>query len=455
MGMKNHESTEDLKFLALQAIGMGILITDRQGQVVYCNHSFQETFGIALHPGQNAMALFPESLIAQVLETGETVVKIVKDQKGQDVILEEKPLLVAGTIKGALSLVVSNMRGLQALQHKVNLLQEEIKYYQGRLKAKNLPERFFQPFLSNNPKMQKVVAVADRLAATDVNILITGETGTGKELLTAAIHYKSKRANQPFIKINCAAIPASLLESELFGYEKGAFTNALATGKPGKFELANGGTIFLDEIGDMPMEMQAKILRVLQEREFERIGGSKPVKVDVRVIAATNKDLKKMVEEGTFREDLYFRLNVVELHLPPLRERKEDLPYLMRMILTKLCQRYELPYPDIDPPAFNAMLHYHWPGNVRELENVLERALNLCIQNRITLECLPDIFHQNQGQAVSEGDKGLLNTMVESLERQLIMEALAEAKGSKALAARKLGISRSGFYKKLHRYGLA
>lgn len=455
MGMKNNESAEDLKFLALQAIGMGILITDRQGQVVYCNHSFQETFGIGLHPGQNAMTLLPESLIAQVLKTGETVVKIVKDQKGQDVILEEKPLLVAGTIKGALSLVVSNMRGLQALQHKVNLLQEEIKYYQGRLKEKNLPERFFQPFLSNNPKMQKVVAVADRLAATDVNILITGETGTGKELLTAAIHYKSKRANQPFIKINCAAIPASLLESELFGYEKGAFTNALATGKPGKFELANGGTIFLDEIGDMPMEMQAKILRVLQEREFERIGGSKPVKVDVRVIAATNKDLKKMVEEGTFREDLYFRLNVVELHLPPLRERKEDLPYLMRIILTKLCQRYELPYPDIDPSAFNAMLHYHWPGNVRELENVLERALNLCIQNRITLECLPDIFHQNQGQAVSEGDKGLLNTMVESLERQLIMEALAEAKGSKALAARKLGISRSGFYKKLHRYGLA
>ncbi|NLC76712.1 MAG: sigma 54-interacting transcriptional regulator [Clostridia bacterium] len=444
----------DLRLLALQSLGMGLLITDEKGRVVYWNRTFQDTFGLELQKGSEVNRSFRESLILQVLKTGETIVKLLPDKKGQEVVLEEKPLLVAGEIKGGLSLVISQMRGLQALQHKVTLLQEEIKHYQGRLAEKNLPDRLFQPFLSNNPSMQKVIDMANRLAATDVNILITGETGTGKELLTSAIHYKSKRANQPFIKVNCAAIPANLLESELFGYEKGAFTNALAGGKPGKFELANGGTIFLDEIGDMPLEMQAKILRVLQEREFERIGGTKPVKIDVRVIAATNKDLKSMVAAQAFREDLYFRLNVVELHLVPLRERREDLPFLVRTILTKLCHRYELPYPEIEPAAFQALLRYHWPGNVRELENVLERALNLCFDNRITLDNLPEGLVQTQCIQVPAEDRGLLITLVESLERQLIADALEEAGGSKAAAAKKLGISRTGLYKKMERYGL-
>lgn len=450
----DRELGEDLRLLALQALGMGILITDEKGKVVYWNRTYQDTFGLELRAGMEINQAFRDSLISQVLKTGETIVKPVFDQKGLEVVLEEKPLLVNGDIKGGLSLVISQMRGLTALQHKVSLLQEEIKHYQGRLAEKNLPDRFFQPFLSNNARMQKVIDMANRLAATDVNILITGETGTGKELLTSAIHYKSKRANQPFIKVNCAAIPANLLESELFGYEKGAFTNALASGKPGKFELANGGTIFLDEVGDMPLEMQAKILRVLQEREFERIGGSKPVKVDVRVIAATNKDLQSMVAAQTFREDLYFRLNVVELHLLPLRERREDLPFLIRNILTKLCQRYELAYPEIDPKAYQLLLRYHWPGNVRELENVLERALNLCTGSKITVDNLPENLFQNLRADVIPEDKGLLNTLVESLERQLIMDALEEAGGSKATAAKKLGISRTGLYKKLERYGL-
>ncbi|NLL19154.1 MAG: sigma 54-interacting transcriptional regulator [Clostridia bacterium] len=450
----DRELAEDLRLLALQALGMGILITDEKGRVVYWNPTFRDTFELELRQGQEVNKAFRDSLILQVLKTGETIVKPVRDRQGKEVVLEEKPLLADGEIKGALSLVISQMRGLEALQHKVNLLQEEIKHYQGRLAEKNLPDRFFQPFLSNNARMQKVIAMANRLAATDVNILITGETGTGKELLTSAIHYKSKRANQPFIKVNCAAIPANLLESELFGYEKGAFTNALAGGKPGKFELANGGTIFLDEIGDMPLEMQAKILRVLQEREFERIGGTKPVKVDVRVIAATNKDLKSMVAAQTFREDLYFRLNVVELQLLPLRERREDLPFLVKTILTKLCQRYELPYPEIDPKAFQLLLRYQWPGNVRELENVLERALNLCTGNKITMENLPDSLFQKTGTEPVNQEKGLLNTLVEGLERQLIMDALEEARGNKMEAAKKLGISRTGLYKKLERYGL-
>jgi transcriptional regulator with PAS, ATPase and Fis domain len=450
----DRELAEDLRLLALQALGMGILITDEKGRVVYWNPIFRDTFDLELRQGQEVNQAFRDSLIQQVLKTGETIVKLVQDRNGMEVVLEEKPLLVEGKIKGALSLVLSQMRGLKALQHKVNLLQEEIKHYQGRLAEKNMPDRLFQPFLSNNAGMQKVIAMANRLAATDVNILITGETGTGKELLTSAIHYKSKRASQPFIKVNCAAIPANLLESELFGYEKGAFTNALAAGKPGKFELANGGTLFLDEIGDMPLEMQAKILRVLQEREFERIGGTKPVKVDVRVIAATNKDLKSMVAAQTFREDLYFRLNVVELHLLPLRERREDLPFLVKTILTKLCQRYELPYPEIDPKAFQLLLRYQWPGNVRELENVLERALNLCTGNRIIMENLPDSLFQKIGTEPVNEDKGLLNTLVEGLERQLIMDALEEARGNKVEAAKKLGISRTGLYKKLERYGL-
>lgn len=431
---------------------MGVLIADKEAKIIYANQNFEDMFGLNAVVGREISHLLPTSLIPQILKTGENTIKNIQDICGRQVILEERPLLLDGEIVGGMSLFISQMQGLRAFQHRVSLLEEEIKYYKGRLAQKNVPDRYFQPFLSNNKEMQKVIAMANRVAGADVSILITGETGTGKGMLTTAIHHKSKRANQPLIKVNCAAIPASLLESELFGYEKGAFTSALASGKLGKFELANGGTIFLDEIGDMTLEMQAKILRVLQEREFEKVGGTQPIRIDVRIIAATNRNLKEMVTAKTFREDLYYRLNVVELHLPPLRERREDIRYLMRNILVKLCQRYDMSIPEISPAVFRALLKYSWPGNIRELENILERAINLCVNSKITLEHLPEHLVYGQKESCLEDAENYLEKMVGELEKQLIVEIMGETGGNKVETAKKLGISRTCLYNKLKRY---
>lgn len=431
---------------------MGVLIVNKEAKIIYANQNVKDMFGVDEVVSREIIGLLPTSLISQVLKTGETTIKTIQDICGQDMILEERPLLMDGKIIGGLSLFISQMQGLRAFQHRVSLLEEEIKHYQGRLAQKNIPDRHFQSFLSNNEEMQKVIAMANRVASADVSILITGETGTGKGMLTTAIHHKSKRANQPLIKVNSAAIPANLLESELFGYEKGAFTSALASGKPGKFELADRGTIFLDEIGDMTLEMQAKILRVLQEREFERVGGTRPIRVDVRIIAATNRNLEEMVAAKTFREDLYYRLNVVELHLPPLRERREDLRFLMHNILTKLCQRYDVPMPKISPAVFQSILRYQWPGNIRELENVLERAINLCVDSKITLEHLPEHLVCGQGECEQEKEGSYLGNLVEGLERQLIAEAMETTGGNKVEAAKRLGISRTCLYNKLEKY---
>ncbi|GAW91108.1 sigma-54 interaction domain-containing protein [Calderihabitans maritimus] len=446
---------ENLVFLAAESLPIGILVVDEVGKIIYLNKAFQNLAGIPNEAvKKNINDVMEETLMSQVLKTGEIVTKIIFTANGQEAVLEERPLFHNGKLVGGISLLISQeVRSIQMLKHKLSLLEQEIEHYQERLAVRNIPDKHFQPFISNNPKMQEVVKLAERVAASDVNILITGETGTGKDLLSTAIHHKSKRANRPFIKINCAAIPANLLESELFGYEGGAFTSARSTGKPGKFELAHKGTIFLDEIGDMPLEMQAKILRVIQEREFERVGGTKPIKVDVRIIAATNRDLKDMVDKKLFREDLYFRLNVVELHLPPLRERREDIPYLIRTILAKLCHRYEIPAPEIDPAAFQMLMNYDWPGNVRELENVLERAINLAPSRYIGPEHLPPALRD--GMPVGEMDpKGLLGMMVDNFEKQKIIDALKATGGNKVRAAKMLGISRTGLYKKLRKYGL-
>src|SRR5437879_9455391 len=236
-----------------------------------------------------------------------------------------------------------------------------------------LGKRYAHPnVVARSPKMQEVLATLERVAPTNATVLLGGESGVGKDLIARAIHEKSRRVNGPFLKINSTAIPENLLESELFGFEKGAFTGAVAS-KPGKFELANKGTIFLDEIGDVPPATQVKLLRVLQEREFERLGGTKTVKVDVRLIAATNRDLRAALEEGTFREDLYYRLNVVPIDIPPLREHKEDIPDLANLFLSRLAQQSRKKLEGIKPEALRKLMDFHWPGNVRELENIVER----------------------------------------------------------------------------------
>jgi len=309
--------------------------------------------------------------------------------------------------------------------------------------------------IGRSPQMAAVRRRVQEVAGSAVDVLIRGETGTGNELISDAIHYASPRARNACVRLNCAALSENLLESELFGYDDGAFTGARRGGKPGKFELANGGSIFLDEIGDMTLAMQAKLLRVLQEREIERVGATKPVKVDVRVIAATNRDLETMIERGEFRQDLYYRLNIISLQIPPLRERKEDIPLLASTILKKLNNQTPHWVEGVSPEAMEILMEYSWPGNVRELENILERAVNLMDEEAfIAPEHLPPVVKkQYKNKEADDGVKQLAGIMGDT-EKQAIYRALEAAGGNKSKAAQILGIHRSGFYQKIKKYGL-
>jgi len=302
-------------------------------------------------------------------------------------------------------------------------------------------------------KMQEVFKTALKAAKSKATILLMGESGTGKELIARAIHFESDRAKGPFIAINCAAIPENLLEAELFGYEKGAFTGALVS-KPGKFELANGGTIFLDEIGDMSLALQAKLLRVIQEKVFERVGGTKPIKVDVRIIAATNKNLEEMVRQNTFREDLYYRLNVIPIFLPPLRERREDIPLLIDHFLKKFNEEYGKNL-GISEDAVRALINYSWPGNVRELENTIERLVVLTEGTEITFEDLP-FYIKRHKKSKLEFLKGIqsLPAQIEHLEKKAIEEALKACNYNQTKAAKLLGLTKRQINYKIKKYGI-
>ncbi len=338
----------------------------------------------------------------------------------------------------------------------------------GRLEAENAylrgqESQHLGELVGGAPEMRKVFAVVERVAPTDTSDAIYGESGTGKELVARAIHERSKRAQGPFIKVNCGALAESLLESELFGHEKGAFTGAIKR-KLGRFELADGGTLFLDEIGDVSPSMQAKLLRVLQERELERVGGEATIKVDVRVLSATNKDLAREVAEGRFREDLYYRLQVVPITIAPLRERKTDIPLLVDHFIARLGPRTNPRVLGIDDAALARLIAYRWPGNVRELENVIEQALVFTDGERITPESLPVALRgeptparpesgSTEGLAVPKGEMALPE-LLDDLERQLILKAYTQAKGVKTETARLLGIKTSALYYKLEKYGI-
>ena len=318
----------------------------------------------------------------------------------------------------------------------------------------------FGELVGSTEEMRRVFATVERVAPTDASVAIYGESGTGKELVARAIHARSRRGDKPFIKVNCGALVETLLESELFGHEKGSFTGAIKR-KLGRFELADSGTLFLDEVGDVSPSLQVKLLRVLQEKEFERVGGEAPVKVDVRVISATNKDLVKEVAEGRFREDLYYRLQVVPIVVPPLRDRRGDLPPLVTHFIGKLGPRTNAAVRGIDDAALGRLMAYHWPGNVRELENVIEQSLVFAEGERITPAALPMFL---KGEAVARADRageiaagGLdrsLPEILDDLERELILKAYDKAKGVKTETARLLGVKTSALYYKLEKYGI-
>ena len=316
-----------------------------------------------------------------------------------------------------------------------------------------LGQKYSHPnIVARSPKMQEVLATVERVAPTSSTVLLGGGSGVGKDLIARAIHEKSRRASGPFVKINSTAIPENLLESELFGYEKGAFTGAV-TSKPGKFELADKGTLFLDEIGDVPAATQVKLLRVLQEREFERLGGTRTVKVDVRLLAATNRDLRAALEQGTFREDLYYRLNVVPIDIAPLRERKEDIPDLANLFLARFAKDSGRQLRGISPAAMQVLLGHYWPGNVRELQNVIERACALAAGPAIEAGDIQLDVSRNRGGTA--GERFLPDGMtLDQWEDEMIREALKRAGGNKSQAARLLGLSRNALRYRLSKIGI-
>ncbi len=343
---------------------------------------------------------------------------------------------------------LSEMRMVIHKELDVRDLREE-----NRSLREALGKKYSHPnIVARSAKMQEVLATVERVAPTNSTVLLGGESGVGKDLIARAIHEKSKRVRGPFLKINSTAIPENLLESELFGYEKGAFTGAAAS-KPGKFELADKGTLFLDEIGDVPPAIQVKLLRVLQEREFERLGGTKTIKVDVRLIAATNRDLRAALEEGTFREDLYYRLNVVPIDIAPLRERKEDIPDLVNLFISRFAADSGKTIDGISPQAMQALVDYHWPGNVRELQNIVERAGALAQGN--VLEPADIHIDARPSKAAATGNGFLPEGMtLEQWEDEMVQEALRRANGNKSQAARLLGLSRNALRYRLSKIGI-
>jgi DNA-binding NtrC family response regulator len=339
-------------------------------------------------------------------------------------------------------------------------LKERQLRFENQYLRKQLDEKYgFSNIIGTGRAMKRIFELVDTIAGLNSTVLIQGETGTGKELIAKAIHFNSTRKDQKLVSINCGAIPENLLESELFGHVKGAFTGAVQT-RIGRFEQANGGTIFLDEIGNMPVSLQVKLLRVLQEREFERVGGNSTVKVDVRIIAATSSNLEQMVKDGTFREDLFYRLNVIPIDLPPLRERREDIPLLVQKFIEHFCTTHRLDLKTVSPQVMKALMSYDWPGNVRQLENLVERMVALTgnrpailppdlpaeIQNRDSLNFVPLIEIPEEGIN--------FQNVVTDMERELILQSLRKTNGNKKLAAKLLNLKRTTLIEKIKRIGL-
>jgi Nif-specific regulatory protein len=339
-----------------------------------------------------------------------------------------------------------------ALLDKIEREKEQLSEDNLRLRKELSKKYSFSNIIGNSRKMQEVFYLITQVAKSTANVLLLGESGTGKELVANAIHYNSLRAEKPLIKVNCAALPANLVEAELFGYEKGAFTGA-SRQKEGKFELANGGTIFLDEIGALALESQGKLLRVLQEREMERLGATRTIKVNVRLIAATNKDLAAAVEGGSFREDLFYRLNVYPIYLPPLREREADVLMLADYFLEKYATEYRKDIKRISTPAIDALVQYHWPGNVRELENCMERSVLLCDDQVIHSYHLPPTLATAE-QTGTQQSQSLIDA-VERYERELLIDALKTSRGNMRRAANSLKTTERIFGYKVRKYDIA
>jgi Nif-specific regulatory protein len=362
-------------------------------------------------------------------------------KKEDERILEDLAQHLAIAVETAQIVTELRRNQKQLLEENKNLWKE----VRGRFTAQNI--------IGMSPQIQSIVRLIEQISESPINVLITGESGTGKELVAKAIHYNSLRAGNPLVVLNCAALPENLVESELFGIEKGVATGVEA--RIGKFEAANGGTLFLDEIGDLSLVSQAKILRVLQEKMIDRLGGRKPVPVDVRIIAATNKDLEAEIKKGSFREDLYYRLKVIHISMPALRDIKDDIPLLAKHFLDRYCREMKKEPKKLSPGAMRSLVGYGWPGNIRELENEMKKQVVLNFKKTITEDDLPEYMVIGARQPMATGRIRSLKAEVEELEKRLILEALQTCRQNQLQAAKALGISRWGLIKKMRRYGIS
>lgn len=454
-------SYEGLDFMEVcQHLYDGIHVTDGEGRILFINDAYTRTTGIRPEQvlGRTVAEiegmLYKGSVTGQVLETRQRVNSVAT-------ILElNKEVLVTGTpvfgADGEIKLVVTNTRDfpeLKRLEHQLHDLTVERRKADQELAFLRRQQAEGRPLIYRSEAMESVMELVHTVAQTDVTVLITGESGTGKELIANELYQSSARRDRPFIKVNCAAIPAELLESELFGYEEGAFTGARRSGKAGMFELADTGVILLDEIGDMPLPLQTKLLRVLQQRELMRVGASRPIKLDLRVVAATNKDLREEVLQGRFREDLYYRLNVVPIDLKPLRERRADIPVLAEEFCRGFCKKYGRKM-TVSPEGIQLLMEYPWPGNIRELENLIERI--------VVTNAYAGVITRGHVQAAlsSSGSyhggglaPGTLKQQVTAYEREIIRHTV-EREGSIRRAAKALGVDHSTLVKKFRQYGL-
>jgi PAS domain S-box-containing protein len=436
-----------------------ITVINRNKDVLYWNKAAEDTYHIPknkiIHKSITDFFKKEDLMVLQVLDSKESVKNIYhRPRADKHVVINAAPIFnEQGELVGAVSAerditqVVRLNANLETTSQELNELRMQVKQTN-----KTSP---FSKLIGKSSSLLETIQIAKKASQTDATTLILGDSGTGKEVCARAIHEASARNEHPFIAVNCGAIPPALFESEIFGYEKGSFTGALEEGKAGKIELAHEGTLFLDEIGELPLDMQVKLLRVLQENRLYRIGDSTGREIDVRIIAATNQDLEKMLQEKQFRSDLYYRLNVIQVTMPPLNNRTEDIPELAQAFLKQAALKYQSPVPTIDERAIYYLLAYDWPGNVRELKNMMERLVILIDKPVITENDLLKLFPNLESATTSDNESPLtLSDEKQSMEQTMIETALKQANGNKSDAARRLGISRVTLYNKLKKYGI-
>jgi PAS domain S-box-containing protein len=442
----------------LELLYDGIIMIDHQGLITMMNQTYCEFLGVKVDDviGKHVTDVIENTRMHIVVKTGQSEIGSVMKVKNKDIIVMRTPVWKDGKVVGAIGKVLyTDISELKTLAQRLNVAESKLDFYKQELKRVRGAKYSFDQIIGKHERMKEVKDLALKVAVSRSTVLIRGESGTGKELFAHAIHEASNRSDGPLIRLNCAAIPVDLLEAELFGYEEGSFTGAKKGGKPGKIEQAQGGTLFLDEVGDMPLNMQVKLLRVLQEKEVERIGGTQIKQVDIRLISATNRPLEEMVKKGEFREDLYYRLNVFHILIPPLRERGPDINTTSHLILGQLNNELGTSISGFNPDVEALFRRYHWPGNVREMQNVIERSLHIAVNGpKICLEHLPPYLLDHIDSHIGASSISL-EEEVEKAEITAITRALKASEGNRSEAAELLGIHRASLYRKMEKHRLS